>query len=119
MQDQSASPIANMGPPVVIMGRCTHMHESWQTYARVSTGKVLWCCLSTKSHVKLLTLILYKQRQNKNTYIGVMAAENMGWLRLVGSLKRYVCFAEYRLFYRALLQKRPVILRSLLIVATP
>ena len=29
------------------------------------------------------------------------------------------CVAEYRLFYRSLLQKRPVILRSLLIVATP
>jgi len=43
----------------------------------------------------------------------------MGWLRLVGSLKLQVSFAEYRLFYRALLQKRPVILRSLLIVATP
>ena len=28
-------------------------------------------------------------------------------------------FAEYRLFYRALLQKRPIISRSLLIVATP
>jgi len=43
----------------------------------------------------------------------------MGWLRLVGSLKVQVSFAEYRLFYRALLQKRPIILRSLLIVATP
>ena len=30
----------------------------------------------------------------------------------------YVSFAEYCLFYRALLQKRPIILRSLLIVAT-
>ena len=38
----------------------------------------------------------------------------MGWLRLVGSLKWKVSFAEYRLFYRALLQKRPTILRSLL-----
>jgi len=28
-------------------------------------------------------------------------------------------YAEYRLFYRAFLQKRPIILRSLLIVATP
>jgi len=28
----------------------------------------------------------------------------MGWLRLVGSLKLYVSFAEYSLFYRALLQ---------------
>jgi len=44
---------------------------------------------------------------------------HMGWLRLVGSLKFYVSFAEYRLFYRAFLQKRPTIFRSLLIVATP
>jgi len=43
----------------------------------------------------------------------------MGWLRLVGSLKSQVSFAEYRLFYRALLQKRPIILRSLLAEATP
>ena len=43
----------------------------------------------------------------------------MGWLRLVGSLKLQVSFAEHSLFYRALLQKRPIILRSLLIVATP
>ena len=43
----------------------------------------------------------------------------MGWLRLVGSLKSEVSFAEYRLSYRALLQKRPIILRSLRIVATP
>jgi len=38
----------------------------------------------------------------------------MGWLPLIGSLKLQVCFAEYRLFYRAHLQKRPIILRSLL-----
>jgi len=31
----------------------------------------------------------------------------------------YVSFVEYRLFYRSLLQKRPIILRSLLIEATP
>jgi len=44
---------------------------------------------------------------------------HMGWLQLVGSLKSLVFFAENSLFYRALLQKRPIILRSLLIVATP
>ena len=43
----------------------------------------------------------------------------MGWLRLVGSLKSEVSLAEYSLFYRALLQKRPIIWRSLLIVVTP
>jgi len=41
------------------------------------------------------------------------------WLRLVGSFKLQVSFAEYRLFCRALLQKRPIIMRSLLVVATP
>jgi len=33
----------------------------------------------------------------------------MGWLRLVGSIKLQVSFAEYSLFYRAFLQKRPII----------
>jgi len=42
----------------------------------------------------------------------------MVWLRLVGSLKLQVSFAEYRLLYRALLQKRLIILRSLLTEAT-
>jgi len=41
---------------------------------------------------------------------------DMGCLRLVGFLKLQVSFAEYRLFYRALLQKRPIIVRSLLIL---
>jgi len=36
----------------------------------------------------------------------------MGWLSLVGPLKLQASFAEYRLFCRALLQKRPIILRS-------
>jgi len=44
---------------------------------------------------------------------------DMGCLRLVGSFKLQVSFAEYRLFYRALLQKRPMFLRTLLIVAIP
>ena len=38
---------------------------------------------------------------------------DMGWLRLVGSIKLQVSFAEYSLFYRALLQKRPIILSIL------
>ena len=38
--------------------------------------------------------------------------------RLVGSFKKKVSFAEYCLFYRSLLQKRPTFLGSLLIVAS-
>ena len=44
--------------------------------------------------------------------------ETMRWLRLVGSLKLWVSLAEYCLFYRALSQKRHIILRSPLVVAT-
>jgi len=44
----------------------------------------------------------------------------MGWLRLVGSIKSKVFFfAEYSLFYRALLQKRPIIYSMLLTGANP
>ena len=43
----------------------------------------------------------------------------VGWLRLVGSLELQVSFIECHLFYRALLKKRPIISRSLLMVATP
>jgi len=42
----------------------------------------------------------------------------MGWLQLEGSLKLQGGFAEYSLFYRALLQKRHIFLEGLLIVAT-
>ena len=44
---------------------------------------------------------------------------NMGWLRLVGSLKLQVSFAKEPYKRDDILQKRPIILRSLLIVATP
>ena len=43
----------------------------------------------------------------------------MGLLRSVGASKLQVSFAEFSLFNRALLQKRPIILRSLQVVATP
>jgi len=43
----------------------------------------------------------------------------MGWLWLVGSIKLYVSFAKEPYKRDDILQKRPVILRSLLIVANP
>jgi len=49
----------------------------------------------------------------------INATPYMGWLRLVGSLEWHISFAEYSLFYRALLQKRPIIWRRTLVVATP
>ena len=44
---------------------------------------------------------------------------NMGWLRFVGSLKLQVSFAKEPYKRDDILQKRHIILKSLLIVATP
>jgi len=44
---------------------------------------------------------------------------HMGRLRSVGSIKLYGSFAEYRLFYRDFLPKRPIIVSILLTEATP
>ena len=56
-----------------------------------------------------------QHRSHSNAHTTYMG----GWLRLVGSIKLHISFAEYRLFYRALLQKRPIILSILLTEATP
>ena len=46
--------------------------------------------------------------QYSHRFVGVAHGVGaMGWLRLVGSIKYQVSFAEYSLLYRALLQKRP------------
>jgi len=44
---------------------------------------------------------------------------HMGWFRLVGSLKLRVSFAKETYKRDCILQKRPIILKSLLIVAPP
>ena len=47
--------------------------------------------------------------QYSHRFVGVAHGVGaMGWLRLVGSIKLQVSFAEYSLLYRALLQKRPI-----------
>jgi len=43
----------------------------------------------------------------------------MGWFQLIGFLKLQVSFAKEPYKRDDILQKRPVILRSLLILATP
>ena len=45
-------------------------------------------------------------RREKDTAHAPASINDTGWLRLVGSLKLQVSFAEYPLFYRALLQKK-------------
>ena len=49
----------------------------------------------------------------------VLHVSDMRWLRLLGSIQLQIFCAEYGLFYRALLQKTPIILSILLTMATP
>ena len=79
-------------------------------------------CLYTQTFSKissLLTLLAMYHSTYRMTVELTFENLGMGWLRLVGSFKLQVSFAEYRLFHKALLKKRPICLRSLLIVATP
>ena len=71
------------------------------------------------SFICVLLLMTASRVWNDMTHLHVWhSVASMGWLRLVGSLKLYVSFAEYRLCYRSLVQKRLIILRSLLLAAT-
>jgi len=56
---------------------------------------------------------------NMNVTIDVSRNIHMGWLPLVGSLKAQVSFAKEPYERDDILQKRRIILRSLIIVATP
>jgi len=106
---------------------CVLPHDSWDTqfrlslflrhasthtfihaHTRVHTQKSLFCSPR---------ILFWSACLNVHAYLYVMYI-CMGWLRLVGSFKLYVSFTEYSLFYRTLLQKRPMI-SNLLIVATP
>ena len=77
--------------------------------------------------VKVTGRILVRQVLNEgfrnnfkipSVILNVLGCVGMRWLRLVGSFKLQVSFAEHSLFYRAILQKRPIILRRLLVKAT-
>jgi len=69
---------------------------------------------NTPQHTAIYRVYRFVQYMHSHSHSNT----HMGWLRLVGSSKLYVSLAEYSLFYRALFQKRPILLGSLLIVAT-
>jgi len=98
--------------------------DSWRSRIHESTSNIwilntrLYLAHSSCSGYRLINSHCtrhYAQDSSRTVY-GLI---NLWWLRLVGSLELQVSFAEHSLFYRALLQKKSIILRSLLIVATP
>ena len=104
-----------------------HPVHTWQMLCLFvqTRGRSCVCVCTHIGHLQvILTSILTWQKLCLFVYTGAriqpqVIQRAMGWLRSVGSIKLQVSFAEYRLFYRALLQKRPIIESILLTVATP
>jgi len=93
---------------VLLLAKCKYIYIYAHTHAHV--------CICINVYVHAYMYILHTYYIHTHVYWQV---HTMGWLRLVRSIKLQVSFAEYSLFYRALLQKRPIILSILLIEATP
>jgi len=89
-------------------------HESWHKYECFVSHTLV-------NHVIQMGLG-YQQdwfKREREILLLPYTRPTMRHVTLVGSLKFYVSFAEYSLFYGAFLQQRPIILRNLLSVATP
>jgi len=96
-----------IGTPMVCVLVCVYV----RVYVRDGHSAIvnmvhLWC-VCVRVHMYMCV------RENMHNI------NDMGWLRSEGSIKIQVSFAEYRLFYKALLPKRPIIFSSLLTEATP
>jgi len=138
--------VRKTGSPNQSMGLVTqkwvtsHMSESWSTLMICVAQE--WVTSQTRN--ALLTLpdlptfswmshvthewVISHMNESCSTLMSRVAQERvasythsatMGWLRLVGCLKIYVSLQNIGLFCRSLLQKRPIFLSILLIVATP
>ena len=112
-----------------IWQRCCYLISTWDVYLiciehvldrfdlHTRCSRQIWfthkmSSIRMRALMRMLALIV------ETCDVTLLRFAYVGCLRLVGSLKLYVSFAEYSLFYRALLQKRPMIWRSLLIEAT-
>jgi len=79
----------------------------------------VWICIHIYMFRNYIYIIHICTDIYKLVVKGVSAAKTyMGWLRLVGSIKSYVSFAKEPYKRDYILLKRPIIWRSLLIVAT-
>ena len=87
--------------------------------AQSSKLERLFCHVSVKRGVRALSFELWKSFSKMSPQMEYAVHWAMGWLRLVGSLTLQVSFAKETYKRDDILQKRPLILINLLIVATP
>ena len=107
-------------PAFSMLFRCSFGVLFWVVLLVLFWGGLLDCSFSTTSFCLYSALgVLFGYSFGVFFGCTLVVFFGMGWLRLVGSIKLQVSFVEYSLFYRALLQKRPVILSILLTEFTP
>jgi len=85
----------------------------------VSVYHVTEYCLCVCGSVSSVCLCVCISGGSEFSVCLCVCISRMGWLRFVSSLKLQVSFAKEPYKRDDILQKRPIILRSLLIVATP
>jgi len=77
-------------------------------HIRIYTCKYAYIYLCVYTYVNMYIFFLLFLKSQLYTHFTLCREGSNGWLQLIGSLKLQVSFAEYSLFYRALLQKRPI-----------
>jgi len=102
----------------------THTHTHVCTHAHTHKTIMLVDCTISLGDLHICSRVLWIIpifQKNCFQHIGTTTDQkiNMGWLRLVGSFKLQISFAKEPYQRDDILQKRPMIFRSLLIVATP
>jgi len=124
-----------------VRSSCEHMYLYMYIYIYLSTCVYIhiyhnahtnmWCVMCgqalTSSHVNkdrtifrvIVSFIGLFCKRDLKVCVCVLYCVCMGWLRLVGSLKLQVSFAKEPIERVDILQKRPIFVRSLLIVAVP
>jgi len=92
------------GTPTVGEKACRLVFANWQ-YTRHSVVASVMCVDVWHGSFTWVTWRIHMRHDSRRTVLH----GTMGWLQSVGSIKLQVSFAEYCLFYRALLQKRPIV----------
>jgi len=95
-----------------------HIHEHL-SYVYISTYISISVSMYTLQTSPTKTVLPCKWDQTIHQCYRIHIYIVMGWLRLVDFLKLWVSFAKEPYKRNDILQKRPIVLRSLLIVATP
>jgi len=99
----------------------SHSYQ-WYTGELAVPDATQYTCVYYDTHTLTLKSVMQRgtaYAQRHTIHMHILRHTHLGWLRVVGSLKSWVSFAKEPYKRDYILRKRPMILRSLLLVATP